>query len=283
MIWKLRDRILACDKTLLMGIVNTTPDSFSDGGRCEDPEKAVAHARQLVCEGADLLDLGAESTRPGAKPVSRDQELSRLLPVLRGIREKIRVPISIDTTKPEVARACLQGGAHAINDVSGLRDSGPDMAEVVREFGAGLVLMHRRGNPETMQTLADYQDVIAEVSAELETSLELALRAGIGENQLVIDPGLGFAKTVEQNLEIIRGLERFGPGRLPILLGPSRKSFVGKITGREVSDREYGTAAVAAIAVLKGVSILRVHEVGPMRDAVRMAEAVRGGHHVRTF
>ncbi len=281
--WKIRGHHLNGERTLLMGVLNVTPDSFSDGGRYLHPEQAIRHAIQLVAEGADILDLGGESTRPGASSVSADQEKERILPVLRGLRGKIQIPISIDTTKPEVARLALEEGARIINDVSGLKDSGVGMAHVVRDFGAGLVLMHRRGNPETMQAMTDYRDVVAEVLREIEASVKTAVDAGISEEQLVVDPGLGFAKTAEQNLELIRHLEKFQTLGLPVLLGPSRKSFVGKVTERPMGDREYGTAAIAAAAVFKGVSILRVHEVGAMRDAVRMAEAIRGEHHVRAL
>lgn len=265
-------------RTLLMGILNVTPDSFSDGGEFRDPDRAVERAFRIQEEGADLLDLGAESTRPGACPVSEDEELQRLLPVLRRLRPKISIPISIDTTKPDVARICLEEGAEIINDVSGLKDSGPRMAALVRESKAGLILMHRRGNPETMQSLSVYQDVVAEVLKELRESLQLAQEAGIDHEQVVVDPGLGFAKTAEQNLEILRDLDRFHELGFPLLVGPSRKSFIGRITDREVGDREFGTAAAAAICVLKGVQILRVHEIGAMRDAVHMAEAIVKKH-----
>ncbi len=194
------------------------------------------------------------------------------------------VPISIDTTKPEIARRALAEGAHVINDVSGL-DGGKsrELAEIVKSFQAGLILMHRRGNPKTMQAMTDYSNVAAEVQSELEASLNAACEAGLDREQLVIDPGLGFAKTAEQNFEIIQNLERFQSFGVPVLLGPSRKAFLGQITGRPVHEREFGTAAVAAIAVMKGVQILRVHEVGAIRDAVRTAEAIRGeNHHVRT-
>ena len=283
MFWKVRGRKIPIERTLLMGIVNITPDSFSDGGLTFGPGKAVAHALHLISEGADILDFGAESTRPGAKVISVNEELTRLLPVLKPILSQVSVPVSIDTTKPEVAKVCLELGAHIINDVSGLKDSGAKMAEVVRDFGAGLVLMHRRGNPETMQSFAQYKNVTEEVFGELEESLETARRAGVFSEQLVVDPGLGFSKTPEQNLEMLRHLEKFASLNLPVLLGPSRKSFIGKLTGREVGDREWGTAAVAASAVLKGIQILRIHEVGPMRDVVRVAEALRGENYVGTF
>jgi len=281
-IWKIRDKEIHLTRPQLMGVLNLTPDSFSDGGRYFDPDLAVARAARMVEEGADILDLGGESTRPGAYPVSAEEEWRRLEPVLRRLSGKISVPISIDTTKPEVAEAALRAGAHIVNDVSGLAE-GPRLAKVVRDFGAGLVLMHRRGNPETMQSLTQYEDVVSEVLEELRSSIDCATEAGVCPEQIVVDPGLGFAKTPEQNLEILSQLEKFHALGFPVLLGPSRKSFIGKITGREIGEREYGTAAIVAHAVRKGVQILRVHEVGAMRDVVRMTEAIEGAPHVRSF
>ena len=281
--WRIKNGELHLNRTLLMGVVNVTPDSFSDGGRYARPEAAARRVFQLAEEGADIIDLGGESTRPGALAVSVEEELERLLPVLQKVSGRIPVPVSIDTTKAEVACACLQEGAHIINDVSSLCESGDRMAEVVRTFGAGFILMHRRGTPQTMQAFAHYGDVVEEVTSELEQRIAHARRAGIHEGQLAVDPGLGFAKDTEQNLEILRGLEKFHSLNLPLVLGPSRKSFIGKITGRETGEREYGTAAVATWSVMKGVHILRVHEVRAMRDAVRMAEAIRGEIYVGTF
>lgn len=281
--WYVRGRVLSFEKTLLMAVLNITPDSFSDGAEFLDPEKALCRALQLVGEGADILDLGAESTRPGAVPVSEEEELARLLPVLEKIRARVSVPISIDTTKPGVARACLERGAEIINDVSGLKESGRGMAEVVKEFGAGLVLMHRRGNPATMQQMTGYADVTREVMEELAESLRIAESFGISEKQLVVDPGLGFAKTAEQNLEIVRSLEKFHALGRPLLLGPSRKAFLGKITGKETaSERDWATAAVIALAVTKKVQIVRVHEAGSMKDVILTVEAVEGEENVRT-
>ncbi len=281
--WHIRGRKLSFEKTLIMGVLNITPDSFSDGGRYLDPEAALERAFKLAGEGADILDIGGESTRPGANQISAEEELNRLLPALKKICSKITLPVSVDTTKPEVARRVLAEGVSILNDVSGLEGGhARELAVIAKEFGAGLVLMHRRGNPATMQAMAVYQDVVGEVSAELGKSLEAAYAAGLEADQIVIDPGLGFAKTTEQNLEILQNLERFHAFGLPILLGPSRKSFIGDVTGRPVHEREYGTAAVAAVAVMKGVQILRVHEVKAARDAVRMAEALRGEKHVGT-
>lgn len=284
MFWRIRGRKLSFEKTLLMGILNLTPDSFSDGGRYLDPDAAFQRAVQLTEEGADILDLGAESTRPGARAISEEEELNRLLPVLKKISSQLDIPVSVDTTKPQVARCALEAGAHILNDVSGLEGGhSSELATIAQAFGSGFILMHRRGNPETMQQMTDYHDVVSDVLAEIGKSVEAAQAAGLERDQLIADPGLGFAKTANQNFEILQNLERFHVLGLPLLLGPSRKAFLGQVTGRPVHEREFGTAAVAAIAVMKGVQILRVHEVKAMRDAVRTAEAIRGeGYHVRT-
>jgi len=282
-VWKLRNQEILLDHTLIMGILNLTPDSFSDGGKFASAETAVARAVQLVEQGADMIDLGAESTRPGAISISADEEVRRLLPVLTRLRDLISVPISIDTTKPEVARRCLEDGADLINDVSGLKDSGRDMAQVVQSFGAGIILMHRRGNPETMQSLAEYDDVVAELIDELLVSVNLALDYGLGLDQLAVDPGIGFAKTTEHNLQIMQGLERFHGFQRPLVVGPSRKSFIGQVTGRPVEEREFGTAAAVTMAVSKGAHIIRVHDVAAMRDVIRMTESMKGSQYVRAF
>lgn len=273
--WRIRGRELEAPGTLVMGILNLTPDSFSDGGKYLDREKAFLHALEMVRQGADLMDLGAESTRPGAKPVSAGEEWDRLYPVLKRLVSNLSVPLSVDTTKPEVAKAAFEEGAHILNDVSGLA-AGPELAHLARDFGAGLILMHRRGNPETMHSLAHYEDVTVEVLAELRVSMELALEGGVGREQLVVDPGLGFAKTAEHNLKILDELEQFHSLGLPLMLGPSRKSFIGEVTGRNASERIYGTAAVCAWAIMKGVRILRVHDVAQVKDTIRMIEAIQG-------
>lgn len=265
-----------------MGVLNLTPDSFSDGGLFEQIDKAVERAHRMASEGADILDLGAESTRPGAKPVSAEEEIQRVVPVLRELKKGKLPRISIDTTKPEVARACLDEGADIINDVSGLRDSGSEMARLVRDSGAGLILMHRRGTPETMQSMTDYGDVAAQTLAELRGSFEKALCEGVRPEQLAVDPGLGFAKTAEQSLELLASIEVFHAFARPVVVGPSRKSFIGKVTGRVPSERDFGTAAAAAYAVLKGIQIIRVHAVEPMKDVVRVIQAIQGACHVRS-
>jgi len=274
-IWKIRQNTVSFDRTILMGVLNITPDSFSDGGHFLDSKAAHARALQMIQEGVDILDLGAESTRPGAQPITAKEELERLLPVVELLQKEKRIPISIDTAKPEVAKKCLEAGADIINDVSGLKRSGVEMAKVVKKFGAGLVLMHSRGTPETMQGLTDYKDLLAEILGELRDSIEIATKAGVEREQIVIDPGLGFSKTAEQNLEILRNLKAFQGLGFPVMLGPSRKSFIGHVTGREVGDREFGTAACVAMAVEQGVQILRVHEVKAMRDVARVTEAIK--------
>lgn len=281
MFWRIRGGKIPLEQTLLMGIVNVTPDSFSDGGQFLRTEDAVRHAMTLVEEGADLLDLGAESTRPGAEAVPAETEIKRLAGVIKALRPKTKIPLSIDTTKPEVAKACLDEGADIINDVSALECGGEAMARVIRESGAGVVLMHRRGNPKTMQSLTQYGDVTEDVIRELGAAIEKAKAWGISEEQIVIDPGLGFSKTAEQSLALLQNLQEFHRLGFPVLLGPSRKSFIEKITARPVTDREYGTAAVVAAAVFKGVQILRVHQIRPMKDVVLMASALKGEKDVR--
>lgn len=271
--WRLASQTLSFDRPLIMGILNLTPDSFSDGGKFFTPEAAYVQAARLTEDGAVMLDLGAESTRPGSVPVSAPDQIARLLPVLKKIKN-LSVLISIDTTSAEVADVCLQEGAHIINDISGLRDSGSKVAEVAARHRAGLILMHRRGNAETMQKLAVYEDLIEEVMEELQQSVERALEYGVFRESLVIDPGLGFSKTSEQNLFLMKEIKRFDKLQLPLLLGPSRKSFVGKATGRDVNEREFGTAACVAYALNQGIHFFRVHDVKAARDVIKMTQAI---------
>lgn len=275
MIWKIRGRAFSFERTLVMAILNVTPDSFSDGGNYFSPEKAVDKALELQKAGADMIDIGAESTRPGAQEITEEEELKRLLPVLEPLIAKIKIPVSIDTTKAGVAEICLKKGAHVINDVSGLEVSGQKMAETVARYGAGLVLMHRRGTPSTMQQLTQYGDVVEEVINELENAVKKACEWGVGFEQIAVDPGFGFSKTGEQNLEILAHFEKLGRLKRPVLAGVSRKSFIGNLTGKPAAERDWGTAAAAAVAVQKGAAIVRVHEVSGMRDAVRVAEQLR--------
>jgi dihydropteroate synthase len=262
-----------------MGVVNVTPDSFSDGGRHLEPEAAAAHAARLVEDGADLLDVGGESTRPGARPVSADEECARVVPVIERLRARgVTAPISIDTSKALVAREALRAGADLINDVQGLRD--PGLARVAAELGAPVVLMHMRGTPADMQSRAVYQDVAGEVRSELADAVERAVRAGVPWELLIVDPGIGFAKTAEQNLILLRQLGVLRSLGRPLLLGVSRKSFIGKITGAPVEGRGAGTLAAVAACVLSGVEFLRVHDVAAARQAALVAAAIRDASHV---
>ena len=271
--WQLPSRSLSFEHSLVMGLLNLTPDSFSDGGKFVSSESALLHAAQLIEEGADILDLGAESTRPGAQPVSANLQIERLLPVLKKLKS-YSVPISIDTTNSEVAEVCLKEGADIINDVSGLRDSAGQVASVAARFKAGIILMHRRGNAETMQKLAIYEDLITEIFDELEQSVQRAIACGVSRDSLVIDPGFGFSKTAEQSLFLIKEIKKFEKLQLPILLGVSRKSFIGKVTGRDVEAREFGTAACVAYAWSQGVRFFRVHDVRATRDVLKVMQAI---------
>lgn len=262
----------------LMGIVNATPDSFSDGGRFLDPEAAVAQALRLAAEGADLVDLGGESTRPGAPPVPADEELRRVVPVIERLRARgFALPISVDTTKGAVARAALAAGADLVNDVSGLAD--PDLARVVAAARVPAVLMHTRGTPAEMQSRAVYADVVAEVAAELRAVLDRAVAAGVDPASVILDPGVGFAKTAEHNVALLARVGELRALGRPLLVGPSRKSFIGKLTGAPVEDRVPGTLAAVTACVLAGVELLRVHDVAACRQAALVAAALRDAAH----
>ena len=271
--WKLPQHIFSFDHPRLMGILNLTEDSFSDGGKFLSWETAVKHAAQMVQDGADMLDLGAESTRPGAESISAVTQIEKILPVLKKVKE-FSIPVSIDTTNAEVAEACLKAGADVINDVSGLRDSAGKVAEIATRYQAGLILMHRRGSAETMQKLAIYEDLLGEVFSELEQSIQLAESRGVSREALVIDPGLGFSKTAEQSFFIMKEIKYFEKLELPLLLGPSRKSFIGLATGRSVNEREFGTAACLAYALNQGVRFFRVHDVRAARDVIQTFQAI---------
>ena len=259
----------------VMGIVNATPDSFSDGGLFLDAGAAIAQALRLADEGADLVDVGGESTRPGAAPVPDDEELGRVVPVIAALRARaFPLPISIDTRKAAVARAALDAGADLVNDVSGLAD--PSLARVVAEAGAPIVLMHSRGTPEDMQRRAVYGDVVQEVAAELEQALGRAAAAGIPRERTILDPGLGFAKTAEHNLVLLARLDELRALGRPILVGPSRKSFIGRIAGSAApGDRLPGTLAAVTAAVVAGAELVRVHDVAAARQAALVAAAIR--------
>lgn len=272
--WKLSSRELSFQKPLIMGILNVTPDSFSDGGQFFNADAAAAHAEKMIQDGADILDLGAESTRPGAKPVSSSEQLKRLLPVLEKTKT-LNAVVSVDTTRVEVAEACLAAGAEIINDVSGLRDSDGKLAGVVARYRAGLILMHRRGNSETMQKLTDYDDVTGEVIAELGQSAAQAEGYGVAKESIILDPGLGFSKTAEQSLFLLKEIHKFNQLGFPVLVGASRKSFIGKIIGREALERDWGTAGCTAYAYAQGIRFFRVHDVKGTRDVLNMLEAIQ--------
>jgi dihydropteroate synthase len=258
----------------LMGIVNATPDSFSDGGRFLEPDAAVAHALRLADEGADLVDVGGESTRPGAPAVAAGEEIARVVPVIERLRARgLAIPISVDTTKGTVARAALAAGADLVNDVSGLGD--PDLGRAVAGAGVPIVLMHTRGTPADMQSRARYADVAAEVCAELEAALARADAAGIARARVILDPGIGFAKTAEQSVELLARVGELRRLGCPLLVGPSRKSFIGKLTGAPPGDRVPGTIVAVTACVLSGVELLRVHDVAACRQAALVAAAVR--------
>jgi dihydropteroate synthase len=261
-------------RTVLLGVVNVTPDSFSDGGRFLDPDAADRHARALAEEGADILDIGAESTRPGSRPVSADEELARLLPVLERILKDPPCPVSVDTVKPEVAEAALALGVHMVNDVTGLA-AGPDLARVCARYGAALCLVHMRGTPATMQEAPRYDDLLGEVRARLASAVAAAEAAGVAPDAICVDPGIGFGKTLGHNLTLLKRLDALAPLGKPILVGPSRKRFIGALLGAEPADRLEGTLAACVMAVQAGVHLLRVHDVAAVRRAARVAEAIR--------
>ena len=273
--WRVGESEIRLDGPLVMGIVNLTPDSFSDGGGLPDLEAALTHARAMVAEGAALVDVGGESTRPGARPVPEEEELARILPFVRRASRELGVPLSVDTRKAAVARSALEAGASVVNDVSGFAHD-PLMASVVARAGAGAVLMHMRGEPTTMGALATYQDVAAEVAAELEVAVERARSAGVPDAALVLDPGLGFAKTAAQSMALLRDLEPLHALGFPVLVGPSRKSFLGAVVGVPPRERGPGTVAACVVAYLGGARIFRVHDVGPVAQALAVAHAILG-------
>jgi dihydropteroate synthase len=264
------------ERTLVMGILNLTPDSFSDGGRLGSVEAAVARGLQLFDEGADWLDVGGESTRPGALQVPADEEARRVVPVLAGLRRRGAGPLSIDTTKASVAAAALDAGADIVNDVSAFLYD-PAMAPLVAARGVPAVLMHLRGPFEAMHRAPAYEDVMGEIVAELREALGRAGRAGVRPEQLLVDPGLGFSKAAEHSLEALRRLPELALLERPVLVGPSRKSFIGRVLDAPVERRLMGTAAAVASAVLLGAHVVRVHDVAEMAEVVRVADAVRGG------
>jgi dihydropteroate synthase len=266
----------ASQRTLLMGVINVTPDSFYDGGRRLDSADAIAHGISLVEAGADIIDIGGESTRPGARPVSAAEELERVLPVIRGLRRNMNVPISIDTYKADVAHAALSEGADIVNDISALRFD-PQMVVLVAAEKVPVALMHMQGTPQTMQAEPRYSDVLREVSDFLAARVGVALDAGVERENIIIDPGIGFGKTLEHNLILMRGLPALVSMGYPLLVGASRKAFIGRIIDGEPDERLEGSLAAAVAAVFGGAQIVRVHDVKETRKAVRVADAIRLG------
>ncbi len=261
-------------RTLLMGVLNVTPDSFSDGGLFFDREKAIAHGLRMVEEGADIIDIGGESTKPGSKPLELEEELRRVIPVIEALSKEMDIPISVDTYKSAVAQRAIGAGAEIINDISGLKFD-PGLAQVAAKEDAPLVLMHIRGTPETMQKEIYYDSLFSDILRYLKDSIQKAESAGLDPRQIIIDPGIGFGKTVEHNLLIIKNLYEFKVLGKPIVLGTSRKSFIGKVLNKEVTDRLEGTLSSIAIGVLNGAHIIRSHDILQARKAIAVADAIR--------
>ena len=261
------------DRVHIMGVLNVTPDSFSDDGRYVDPDAAVAHALSMVEQGADVLDIGAESSQPGAVPIDEEEERRRLISVVRAVCRRTTVPVSVDTTKASIAQEALDVGAALINDISALRFDAR-MGDVVAKSGAGLILMHMQGTPQTMQRAAQYTDVVEEVRQFLKARLEAAREAGIQTERILLDPGIGFGKNCQHNVVLLDRLDAFHTLGRPLVIGVSRKAFIGKILGRPVGERLMGTAGAVAVAVMKGARMVRVHDVAPIRDVVKMVESI---------
>ena len=275
LLWRCRDHVFTIgSRPLVMGIVNATPDSFSDGGHFFDPAAAVEHGLRLVAEGADILDIGGESTRPGSQSVTMEEEARRVVPVVAELAKHTPIPISVDTTKAEVARRCLDAGAKIVNDITGLRGD-PDMPGVVAQAGAGVVVMHMQGTPATMQANPHYDDVVREVGEFFEERLQTLANAGISPDAVCLDPGIGFGKALTHNLALLANLDAFLCFGRPVCLGVSRKGFIGKLCGRDVAERMPGSLAVACFAIARGQAhILRVHDIAPHRDAAVLLEAI---------
>lgn len=260
-------------RTLIMGILNVTPDSFSDGNLFFDHARALEHAVRMAEEGADIIDIGGESTRPGAESITLEEEIRRVAPIIEKLAKDLSVPISIDTYKAEVAREALDRGAHIINDISGLRFD-PAMAGLAARYKAPVVIMHIKGTPKDMQQNPTYDDLVGEIKAYLDDGVRCAEAAGLRRDQVMVDVGIGFGKTVRHNLELINRLDEFHALGCPLLIGPSRKSFIGKVLDLPVQERIEGTAAAVAIAIAKGAHIVRVHDCAPMKRVARMADAI---------
>ncbi|MEW6410728.1 MAG: dihydropteroate synthase [Nitrospirota bacterium] len=263
-----------------MGVLNVTPDSFSDGGLYIDPSRAVERALEMEEEGADLIDIGGESSRPGSDPVSEEEEIKRVVPVIEKLSHRLKIPISVDTSKSRVAKIAVKAGASIINDISGLRLD-PEMVHVVADSGIPVVIMHMKGTPKDMQVNPTYNNVVSEVIEFLKERIKVAIDEGVSKDKIIIDPGIGFGKTVEHNIVILRRLDEFKVLGRPILIGTSRKSFIGKILDLEVNERIEGTAATVAVAILKGAALIRAHDVKEMVRVARMTDAIiRASHHL---
>ncbi len=274
-IWKCgRFRLPLYERTLLMGILNVTPDSFSDGGRYETVERAVEHGLHMAAEGADIIDVGGESTRPGAEPVSEEEEKRRVLPVIQQLRQKVDIPISVDTYKSSIAKEAIAAGADIINDISGLTFD-PQMAALAAETGAGVVIMHIKGTPRDMQKNPYYDDVMAEIATYLKNQIRYALSQGVNREQIVIDPGIGFGKRLEDNFTILAQLQTLQSLKQPILVGPSRKSFIGLTLNVPPDQRVEGTAAAVTAAILHGAAVVRIHDVKEMKRVATIADAIQ--------
>ena len=260
------------NKTIVMGILNVTPDSFSENGLFFDFDKAINHARQMAKDGAQIIDVGGESTRPGSSPVSEKEELMRVRPVIEALSKEIDVPISIDTYKPKVAEDCIKAGASVVNDITGLANK--DMLKILKKHQVPVVVMHMKGKPRTMQKNPKYNDVVKEIKKFFKEKIAIARKAGIKD--VIIDPGIGFGKTTEHNLQILKRLNEFKDLGKPILIGPSRKTFIGNITGLPLNERLEGTLASVSIAVMNGANIVRVHDVKECKRAVQIAGAIKG-------
>jgi dihydropteroate synthase len=271
------DHVLDLDlKTRVMGILNVTPDSFSDGGQYLESNTAIERGITMAREGADIIDVGGESTRPYSRKITVSEELDRVVPVIEGLKKELAIPISIDTCKGEVAQEALKAGASMINDISALRFD-PDMASIAAEAGVPVILMHMKGMPENMQKNPTYGDLIPEIFDFLEDAIERAVSAGIKRDMTIVDPGIGFGKTFDHNLKIIKELSRFEALERPVLLGTSNKAFIGHILGKEVYERDTGTMATIAYGVINGAHMVRVHNVRKAVETVRMMEAIRRG------
>jgi dihydropteroate synthase len=274
--FELRSLLHNADRIIVMGVINVTPDSFSDGGQFHDTDKAIARGLEMVAEGVDIIDIGGESSRPGSEPVEADEELRRVLPVVRALAAQVAVPLSVDTRRSAVAEAVLDAGATIVNDISALH-SDDNLASVIARFNAGLILMHMRGTPATMQEDTHYDDLLGEVRSYLAAAAAQAEAAGVDPEKIMVDPGIGFGKSIDGNLELLRRLDFLADLGKPILVGASRKSFVGKLTGAAIDQRSPGSLAAAVTAVINGAAAVRVHDVAATRQAVDLAVRLRKG------